>query len=268
MKKKNILTLVVFILLALDIYLFSNYIYAQLKNKHTLENYEVSKYSEIANSEFKINKIILFSSASAINQNTNFQKNNWVLDIFEYTDIAIYFSKPDTLTSKNAIKNLSISNAKFNTSNNKFSPALYYLDARNFGTDAILSDYKIEDTLEFTVLNFDNKDNSIMYNTPIFFSDLSNPITLKFTNTLLKNYSIENNQKLIFDGTLLSKTPLKLHNLKASLSFDINITNYNNEIYSANLNIDIPLENNEKNIYDGEIYKTQNMNLSFLKEIK
>ena len=55
---------------------------------------------------------------------------------------------------------------------------------------------KIEDNLEFTVLNFDNKDNSIMYNTPVFFSDLSNPVTLKFTNLLYKNYSIENTEKL------------------------------------------------------------------------
>ena len=157
---------------------------------------------------------------------------------------------------------------KFNTSKENYSPSLYYLDANNFGTDSILYDYKIEDKLEFTVLNFDNKDNSIMYNTPIFFSDLSNPITLKFTNTLIKNHPIKNTEKLVFDGSLLSKTPLKLEDLKASLSFDINITNYANEKFIANLNIEIPLKNEEKNIYDGGVWEIKNIDLPFLKEIK
>lgn len=268
MKKKIILTIIIFILLFLDIYLFFNFIYVRLRNKKTLENYDLQIASEISNSEFRIDKILLFSSASGINQNTNFQHSNWILDIFEYTDIAIYFSIPNTLTPSNTIQNLSISNPKFNVANEKYNPALYYLDGTNFGTDVILENYKIEDSLDFTVLNFDNKDNSIMYNTPIFFADLSNPITLKFTNTLIKNHTLENSEKLIFDGSILSKTPLSLENLKASLSFDINIQNYNNEKYFTNLNIEIPLENDDKNIFDGGIWQTQNVNLPLLKETK
>lgn len=268
MKKKIILIIIIFILSFLDIYLFSNYIYARLKNKKTLENYEVLQYSEISNNEFKIDKIILFSSASGINQNTNFQKNNWVLDIFQYTDMAIYFSPQKTLTPSNTIQKLSISNVKFHTSNQKYTPSLYYLDANCFGTDNILYDYQIINTLNFSIVNSDNKDNSIVYNAPIFFADLSNPITLKFTNTLIKKHSIDNTEKIIFDGTLLNKTPLTLENLKANISFDINITNYNNENYIGNLNIEIPLIDENQTIYNGSILKTEYKNLSLLKETK
>lgn len=266
MKKKIILIVIIIILLILDIFLFFNFIYKRYKNKHFLEKYDISLANDINNNEFKINKIMLYSSASGINKNNKFQKSNWILDIYEYTDIAIFFDKPKTLTTNNTIKELTISNIKYNVSSPKYEPSLYYLDGNNFGIDTIVENFKIENTLEYTVLNFDNKDNSIMYNTPVFFSDLSNPITLKFTNTLIKNYSIENTEKLIFDGTLLTKTPLKLENLDASISFDIEITNFLNEKYVSNINIKIPIENQNKNIFDGKVLETQNVNLKFLKQ--
>jgi hypothetical protein len=268
MKKKIILTIMVFILLFVDIYLFFNFIYVRFKNKSIIEKYDLEIASQLENSPFEIEKIILFSSASGINKNTNFQNSNWLLDIFEYTDIAIYFSQPENLDVTNTVQNLSISNIKLNVESEKYTPSLYYLDANNFGTDSFLDDNKIENNLEFSVLNFDNANNSIMYNTPVFFADLSNPITLKFTNTLLTNYSLENTEKLIFDGSLISKTPLSLENLKASLSFDINITNYNNENYYTNVIINIPTENDEQSILDGSILETQNTHIYFLKEIK
>ncbi len=265
MKKKIILIIIILILFILDIYLFYNYVFARFRNKAYLEKSDVKFAEKLSNSTFAIDKVTLYSSASAINKNSNFQETNWVLDILEYTDIAIYFKKPKELNSVNTAETLSISNVNLQVSSNKYTPALYYLDANKFGTENILSDYKIEDTLDFTVLNFDNKDNSIMYNTPVFFSDLSNPITLKFTNTLFKDYNIENTEKLIFDGSLLSKTPVKLTDLKAVLSFDINISNFEKEKYSTNLSLEIPLENKKENIFDGKILETKQINLPLLR---
>ena len=252
MKKKIILIIIILILFILDIYLFYNYVFARFRNKAYLEKSDVKFAEKLSNSTFAIDKVTLYSSA-------------WVLDILEYTDIAIYFKKPKELNSVNTAETLSISNVNLQVSSNKYTPALYYLDANKFGTENILSDYKIEDTLDFTVLNFDNKDNSIMYNTPVFFSDLSNPITLKFTNTLFKDYNIENTEKLIFDGSLLSKTPVKLTDLKAVLSFDINISNFEKEKYSTNLSLEIPLENKKENIFDGKILETKQINLPLLR---
>lgn len=251
MKKKTILIIIISILLIL-ICIFSNYVFKRLRNKTSLEKFDITFAEELSNSPFIIDKIMLYSSASAVNKNTNFQETNWVLDISEYTDIAIYFKKPEELNSKNTAETLNVSNVSLKVSSNKYTPAFYYLDANNFGTESVLSNYKIEDSLDFTVLNFDNKDNSIMYNTPVFFSDLSNPVTLKFTNLLFKNYSIENTEKLIFNGSLLSKVPIKLEDLKASLSFDINISNFEKEKYSTNVSLAIPLENGKENIFNRE----------------
>lgn len=265
MKKKIILTIIVFILLIVNVYLLSNYVFARFRNKAVLEKYDIALAKELSNSNFVINKIMLYSSASGINRNSNFQQTHWVLDILQYTDIAIYFNKPKELNSFNTAEALSISNVNLQVASDKFTPALYYLDANNFGTGSILSEYKIKDNLEFTVLNFDNKDNSIMYNTPVFFSDLSNPVTLKFTNLLYKNYSIENTEKLIFDGNLLSKTPLKEKDLKASLNFNITISNFEKEKYSTNVSLEIPLQNSKGSIFDGKVLETKNINLPLLK---
>lgn len=266
MKKKIVLVIIIIILLILDIFLFFNFIYRHYKNKHFLEKYDISLANNINNNEFKINKILLYSSASGINKNNNFQKSNWLLDIYEYTDIAIFFEKPKTLSTSNTIKELNMSNIKYNVASDKYEPALYYLDGNNFGVNTITENFKIDNILEYTVLNFDNKDNSIMYNTPVFFSDLSNPITLKFSNTLLKNYSIENTEKLVFDGSLLTKTPLVLENLEASISFDVEITNFLNEKYVSNINIKIPIENSNETIFNGKILETKKVNLKFLKQ--
>lgn len=265
MKKKFLLSIIALILLILDIYLFYNYIFARYRNKIYLEKFDITLADELSNSSFVIDKVMLYSSASARNKNSNFQETNWLLDIFEYTDIAIYFKKPTELNSNNSVEALSISNVNLQVSSNRYTPELYYLDANKFGTESILSNYKIKDTLDFTVLNFDNKDNSIMYNTPVFFSDLSNPITLKFTNTLFKNYSIESTEKLTFNGSLLSKTPIKLADLKALLSFNINISNFEKEVYSTNISLEIPLENEKNNIFRWRNFRNETNEFTTLK---
>lgn len=241
LKKKIILTIIVIILIILDTYLIFNYIYLKYKNKLFIENNDVIFAENIKNSPFRINKIVLYSSGFGQNRNTKFQNSNWILDIYQYTDIALY------LDCKEAIQSLSISNFKSNFGN------LYYLDSTKFGTEEILNNYEINSTLEYTVLNDSNEENSINYNTPIFFADGSNPITLKFVNMIAKNFIIENNEKLEFNGSLLKKTNTKLEDLKSNISFDINIKTYHNEEYSTTVNLNIPIENENSNIFKGSI---------------
>ena len=189
------------------------------------------------------------------NKNTNFQKANWILDIYQYTDIALY------VDCSEAIKNLSISNFKSSTGN------LYYLDITKFGTGDILKEYEITENLDFSVLNDTNEDNSINYNTPVFFADGSNPITLKFVNTIKKNYVIENSEQLKFDGSILEKTGLKLEELNNKISFDIKIKDYNNDEYSSRINLRIPIEKENATIFNGSILeKKNNLNIILLKK--
>lgn len=251
MKKNVILIFLIIIIFILDSFLFYNYIFLKYKAKNSLEKNEIIIAENLSNTPFKVSKIILYSSASAENKNTNFQNTNWILDIYQYTDIAIFI---DSLA---AIKNLSITNPKFNNTSQK----LYYLDSNNFGSGDIDYNFEITNTLDFSILNFSNTDNSIKYNTPVFFANASNPITLKFTNTLFKNFSIDSKEKLAFNGSLLSKTPIKLEQLFSNFSFCINITDYNNQHYSTILDIEIPVQNESSNIFNGYIYSEKLLNM-------
>lgn len=254
MKKKIVLTIIAIILIILNVYLAFNYIYLRYKNKSFIEKTDIAFANELKNSPFKINKIVLYSSAFGKNKNTNFQKSNWILDIYEYTDIALF------LESSDIIKTLTISNFKANNGN------LYYLDTTKFGTEQILEDYKIEPNLEYTVLNDSNEENIINYNTPVFFADGSNPITLKYVNMIKTNFWVENNERLEFNGALLKRTNTKLENLKENISFDINITNYNDEKYFTTVNLQIPVETQNSNIFDGNILiEKNNQNIVLLK---
>ena len=255
LKKKVILSIIAIILLILDIYLIFNFIYLKYKNKNFIETTDVVFAEDLRNSPFKIDKIVLYSSGFGNNKNTKFQNSNWILDIYQYTDIALY------LKSTEAIKTLKISNFKADFGN------LYYLDVTKFGTENILQNYEINQELEYTVLNDSNEDNIINYNTPIFFADSSNPITLKYVNMIKENYTLENTEKLSFNGSLLEKANIKLEDLKTAIEFDITITDYNNTAYCTTLKLSNPIEYSNSSIFDGHLLlEKKNQNIILLKK--
>lgn len=81
---------------------------------------------------FSIDKVYMYSSANAIENQEN--RPIWNLDLYQYTDIAIYINNrsSDSLTYDNSIKSLYIDNVKF-TDVKKGEPALYYKDINDFG---------------------------------------------------------------------------------------------------------------------------------------
>ena len=254
MKKNFLLISIIIILVVLIIFFSYTRIFLKYKNKYFIEKNDVTLAKELKNSPFKIEKITLYSSAYGKNKNENFQKANWILDIYQYTDIALY------VNCSSAIKNLSISNFKSD------SGKLYYLDSTKFGTGEFINNYEIQKDFNFTVLNDSNHENLINYNTPIFFADGSNPITLKFINIVKNNFIIENNQKLKFDGSLLEKTSINLETLKKQISFDINIVDYNNDNYGTTINLNIPIKNESSTILNGNILEEKtNQNIILLK---
>ena len=58
-----------------------------------------------------------------------------------------------------------------------------------------------------------------------------------------------------------------INNIKTSISFNLNLTNNLDEKYVYNIKFDIPLEDNEHSIYEGNIKKeiTEFSNNKFLK---
>lgn len=89
-----------------------------------------------AQTVFSIDKIYLYSSANAVQKRST--RPSWNMDLYQYTDIAIYINnKSDQkLTYENSIKSLYIDNVKF-TEVSKGETSLYYKNANDFGKSVI-----------------------------------------------------------------------------------------------------------------------------------
>lgn len=210
---------------------------------------------------FSIDRIYLYSSADANSNETN--KPIWDLDIFQFTDIALYINNRDEsgVTYENTIKTLTIDNVKFNgleTGN----PKLYYKNVNDFAKLDINEENEIKDSKEFNIVNSGDAD----YAKPVLYSNCQNPITLEYVNSEMKeNTTISDiSQPLTYDGSLLQKSGISLNSIKCNLSFRVTIVNNYNQKFVATVYIDIPLEDSFTNesIYNGSIVKNmENTNI-------
>ncbi len=210
---------------------------------------------------FSIDRIYLYSSADANSNETN--KPIWDLDIFQFTDIALYINNRDEkgVTYENTIKSLTIDNVKFNDLETG-TPKLYYKNVNDFAKLDINEDNEIKDSMEFNIVNSGDAD----YTTPVIYSNCQNPITLEYVNSEMKEDTTisDISEPLTYDGTLLKKSGISLNSIKCNLSFRVTIVNNYNQKFVATVYIDIPLEDSFTNesIYDGKIIKNmENTNI-------
>ncbi len=248
-----ILTLIV---LALGTLIILNYV----NNKKFAT--EINNFAKLnAKTVFSIDKIYMYSSSGASENQED--RAVWNLNINQYTDIAIYINNrsEQNLNYENAIKNIWIDNVRF-SGLELGTPSLYYKDINDFGKLTLKEENKIDDRLDFKVLN----DGEINYQEPQIYADCSNPITIEYVNKNIKENAIisDINTDVTYDGSLLRKTGIILSKIKCILAFDVNIINFYNQKFTANLYIDIPLEDTDvgTTIYDGKfIKKLENTNL-------
>ncbi len=210
---------------------------------------------------FSIDRIYLYSSADATSNETT--KPVWDLNIFQFTDIALYINNraDEGVTYENTIKELTIDNVKFNNIQSG-TPALYYKNVNDFAKLINSEENKIGDSLEFNVINSGEAD----YSTPVIYSNCQNPITLEYVNTGMKENTVisDISTPLTYDGSLLRKSGILISQMECTLSFRITIINNYNQKYVATVYIDIPLKDslNNTSIYDGKIIRNlENTNL-------
>lgn len=261
-KKMNTKTKLILCILLIIFLIFSirNIVMCQVANRNLAEMAD-SFYMSNAKTVFSIDKIILYSSANAIKNEVT--RPVWDLNVYQYTDIAIYINNhsDEELNSENAIKTLYIDNIKLNGVK-KGEQSLYFKNAPDFGKSIYSTvekkedadSNKIGDKLEFSVLN----DGDINYEKRQIYADCSSPITLEYVNNIVNNKiisDIENDVK--YDGSILKRSGIVLSDIKSLISFRINLTNNYNQKYMANVYIEIPLEDSVTgdNIYSGKFEK-------------
>lgn len=257
---KSIIAVVLVVLVIVSLY---NIILIQTVNKKFAE--EVTEFYKFnANTIFSIDKIFMYSSAGAL-ENTE-KRAIWNLNLYQYTDIAIYINNKSgkKLTSENSIKSLYIDNIKFG-SVQEGNPKLYFKNVNEFGKCILKVDEdsqsqkkteSISDKLDYTIVN----DGEIDYTKPQIYADASNPITLEYVNKDIKKNQIisDISQNLTYNGSILRQSGIVLSTISNYVSFNVNIINQYDQKFVANVYIDIPLEDTitGDTIYNGKFEKT------------
>lgn len=256
-KTFKILLIIVILVIILTILFFT------IKWIETKNNKKIAEEKTI----FSIDKIVLYSSASATNNDTTYQKAYWDLNIYQYTDIAIYINNTNassTLTQENTIKTLFIDNINYTQIPQNGTPMILYKKYSDFGLDKLKKENNIKNDIEFKVYSNGETD----YEAPAFYADCSNPITLSYINdNIVTNFLLlDNGKPILYDGSLLKRANIPLSSISATISFNVNVVNNLNETFTTNVIIPITLKNNTNSIYDGNITEIQNVNF-ILKKI-
>lgn len=256
-ENKKVIVLLSIMIVLIIIYL--NILHAQIEK----DRY-VSKLEQIVakneNPTFQISQIYLCSSANAIDGTESQTLEN--LDLYQYTDIAIYINNNDEngLTNKNTIKKLYIDNIEIQTNSGAGTQALVYTNLLRIGSREQLKKMLTSSNslsnmqnnqIDFNIINTNIENNQSDYENPTFYSDCSNPITLKYINKLNKTYAVGKDNSAMFDGTILQRAGVSVDELNCKVKFKINIINNEDDYYSAWVNFQIPLDD----IYNGTSIK-------------
>lgn len=190
---------------------------------------------------FSLNKIILFSSATAETDSVN---QSLSLDISQYCDIGIYLNNTDkenTFIKSLYINDISIYSPELGT------PYLYKKRINDLGKCSFNEKNIINDEFYFNMIDYTSELN---YNNYELLNDGSTPISLGFYNKDIKKGFITSDTQVSYNGTLLKNALITQTSLNCNVSFTINIITNKDEHYICNINFDIPFEDEEGSIYD------------------
>lgn len=246
------------ILIILCLALILSYYYFVLSDSISRDNYANQMIGLSDNNEntiFSIQKIVLYSSANAIDNSKDQSLSD--VSICQYSDIGIYIDNSQTtseLTDENTVKELYIDNIVMTSKLDKGTKILNYKNPFSFGKYKEIES-PINNRINFKIISTNKENESNNYDEPTFFIDCSNPINLGYLNKdLLTNYSVSNNSSTVtFNGKVLKEANISLDDINYNLKFTIHIVNNLNEKFSYNMNLDSNLDG----IYDGYTNKAK-----------
>lgn len=251
LKNKYISKILILMFIVL-VYIITSIIYKNiLKSQYAKHMINIATENE--NAIFKIEKILLYSSAGIDNNENNNLEN---LNICQYTDIAIYIDNKNYIketNEKNTVSELYIDNINVEVNSNRGEKIVNYKNVMDFGKFKMLEK---ADLINYNIIRTNDENASNDYSNPSFYTDCSNPITLGYVNKNLKQYSVtESNNVVYYDGKILKKADIDLEDIKYNISFTIHLKNNISEEFIYNVDIEDALSYKDEGIYNGFVAK-------------
>ena len=258
---KLVLTILILILCILSV-LYYDLIFRETFARDLFTNQVVELAQANEKPIFKIQKIILYSGANAIDNSENESLQD--LSILQYTDIAIYLDNTSTIydmTNENTIKELYIDNIDIKTGSDKGDQYINYKNALDFAKYKDIEEPESAQ-IEYNIVTNNDENDSTDYSKPTFYSDCSNPITLEYMNKdIVTNYAPSDSSNTIsFNGKVLQEAGINLEDVNYTLSFNINLVNNLNEHFVCTVRLNVDLSGDDGGIYKG--YKYENNSVS------
>lgn len=207
---------------------------------------------------FKIGKIILYSSANAVDNSDGNLKD---IDISQFTDMLIYIdntTKTSELSAENTVSQIYVDKIKITSKSNEGQKIFNYKDPLSTGKYADVAPFSGNGIL-FNVTNSNEENQSADYGAPVFYTDCSNPLSFGLVNkNILTGCQVNsNNGSIAFDGSILKSANIDLKDLQTTINMSIYLRNNYNEEFVCNLSIDNDLiaDQNEPEIYSGYLMK-------------
>lgn len=251
---------ILIILIFVVFLLYYHFILADVINRNQFANEMIEISDKNENSIFNIQKILVYSSATAIDNSENNSLQN--MTISQYSDISIYIdnlSHVSELTDENTVKELYIDNIVINSNSDKGTKVLNYKNPLNFGKYKYI-DEPSNNRIDFDIVNTNSENENNDYSNPTFYTDCSNPITLGYLNKdILTNYSVsQESSSVSFNGKVLQEANIAIDDINYVLSFRINIVNNLNQKFTYNMNLSVDLDGDNGGIYNGYVYRGKN----------
>ena len=277
MKKINIKNeRLLFVILIISLFFVSillyNLVFSVIFDRNSFANNMIQIADENEKSIFNIQRILLYSSANAIDNSENQSLQN--MSISQFSDISIYIDNTSTvseLTNENTVKQLYIDNIEISSNADIGKKFLNYKNPLDFGKYKSIKKPD-NDRIDFNILNTNEQNENNDYSTPTFYTDCSNPISLGYLNKdIVENYSVSDDiSSVSFNGKVLKDANVDLNDINYSLAFRINIVNNLNEKFMYNMKLNVNLNDDNGGIYNGYVYRgkdTSGSEYNFFKEI-
>lgn len=271
-KNERLVFTILIITLFIVFLLYYNLVFSVVLARNAFANEMIEISDENESSIFNVQKVLLYSSANAIDNSEDQSLQD--MSICQYTDISIYLDNISTvseLTDENTIKQLYIDNIEITSGADKGTKILNYKNPLDFGKYKSIQTPE-NNRIDFNIVNTNSENESNDYSNPTFYTDCSNPISLGYLNQdILTNYAVSQDANTVsFNGKVLKEANISLDDINYTLRFKIHIVNNLNQKFVYNMKLDIGLDDSNGGIYNGYVFKGRNTSgkeYRFFKEI-
>lgn len=210
------------------------------------------------NMPFQLSKIVVIGTAEGVEKEEG--ETQWNFAIYQNNDVYFYIdeNKEKNKEEDLLIKDVKISNIQLTKQPQKGTVKAYMPNSEAGRLYSYDEQFIVEDKLEY-------KGASQSSSTELEIGSKGGTALIRFSNTDIANYTSDEDEEIVHDGTWLTKLELEKEEVQFTVTFDLTIETTKNK-YQAEITLEMPTGNLEE---EGNCYlEKTDMNDIVFKRVK